>query len=87
MFEDFLTALQNASGQTNAESERSLSVNAESVTAEKSNLNEKTIIGIRAVKELVRFCDPAESKPESIPITPALRNKFRAAHSLYQDRL
>ena len=44
--------------QTNAESERSLSVNACIVTKERNFLKETTIVGLRAVKEAVRFHDP-----------------------------
>ena len=44
--------------QTNAESERSLSVNARIVTQERGSLSEKTIIGLHIVKEAVTFFDP-----------------------------
>ena len=38
-------------GQTNAESEHSLSVNARVVTQDRTLLNEETIVGLRVVKE------------------------------------
>ena len=41
--------------QTNAESERSLSINARVVTSERSALGEVTITVLRSVKEAVRF--------------------------------
>ena len=40
-------------GQTNAESEHSLSVDARVVTQDRSLLNEETVIGLRVVKEPV----------------------------------
>ena len=43
---------------TNAESERSLSINATVVSSERSALGEKTITGLHTVKEAVRFYDP-----------------------------
>ena len=44
--------------QMNAVSERSLSVNARIVTKECNLLEGTTIVGLRAVKEAVRFHDP-----------------------------
>ena len=41
--------------QTNAESERSLSVNARIVTKDRSLLGEKTIVGIHTLKEALVF--------------------------------
>ena len=41
-----------------AESERSLSVNARIVTKECNLFGETTIVGLRAVKEAVRLYDP-----------------------------
>ena len=49
--------------QINAESERSLSVNARIVTKECNLLGETTIVGLRAVKEAVRFYDPQHLWP------------------------
>ena len=44
--------------QTNAESERSLSINARIVTQERASLGEKTIVGLHVLKDAVRFFDP-----------------------------
>ena len=44
--------------QMDAESERSLSVNARIVTLERTLLGERTIVGLRAVKDAVKFHDP-----------------------------
>ena len=55
--------------QKNAESERSLSINARVGTSERSALGEVTIIGLPIVKEAVRFYDPVNGQPESIAIT------------------
>ena len=56
--------------QTNAESERSLSVNARIVSKYRASLGEKkTIVGLHVVKEAVRFYDPVHSRVEMIPIT------------------
>ena len=60
-------------GQTNAESEHSLSVNAAIVTRERTLLSENTIIGLHVVKEAVRFFDPVSNQPEKIAITDDLR--------------
>ena len=50
--------------QTNADSEHRLSVNTRIITDGRSLLGEKTIIGIRIVKEAVQFFDPVSSQPE-----------------------
>ena len=60
-------------GQTNAESECSLSVNAAIVTRERTLLSENTIIGLCVVKEAVRFFDRVSNQPEKIAITDDLR--------------
>ena len=74
-------------GQTNAESERSLSVNAAIVTRERTLLSENTIIGLHVVKEAVRFFDPVSNQPEKIAITDDLRRFVRNAHAAYKGRL
>ena len=74
-------------GQTNAESERSLSVNAAIVTRERTLLSENTIIGLRVVKEAVRLFDPVSNQPEKIAITDDLRRFVRNAHAAYKERL
>ena len=73
--------------QTNAESERSLSINARVVTSERSLLGEATITGLRTVKEAVRFYDPVNSQPEKIAVTRDLKRSVRSAHTSYQARL
>ena len=56
--------------QMNAESERSLSVNAHIVTKECNLLGETTIVFLRAVTEAVRrFHKPQYLQPENVPIT------------------
>ena len=74
-------------GQTNAESERSLSVNAAIITRERALLSENTIIGLHVVKEAVRFFDPVSNQPEKIAITDDLRRFVRNAHAAYKERL
>ena len=74
-------------GQTNAKSEHSLSVNAAIVTRERTLLSENTIIGLRVVKEAVRFFDPVSNQPEKIVITDDLRRFVRNAHAAYKERL
>ena len=56
-------------GKTNADSERSLSVNARIVTEGRTLLNERTIIGLHVVKDGVKFFDPVSNRPEKIIIT------------------
>ena len=58
---------------TNAESERSLSIKARVVTKERASLGESAIVGLRLVKEAVRFHDPVNFAPENIPITKELK--------------
>ena len=74
-------------GQTNAESECSLSVNARVVTQDRSLLNEETIIGLRVVKEAVQFHDPISHQPEKIVITEELNRYARSAYTSYQEWL
>ena len=62
-------------GQTNAQSELSLSVNARIVTQDRASLDEKTIVGLHVVKDAVRFFDPLTNRPELIPVEPNLREQ------------
>ena len=73
--------------QTNAESERSLSVNARIVTKDGASLGEKTIVGLHVVNEAVRFFDPVHSRVEMIPITQELKKSVRTAYSAYKEQL
>ena len=49
--------------QANADSECSLSVNAQIVTEDRASLGEKTIVGLRVLREAVQFCDPVGHRP------------------------
>ena len=53
-----------ALAQTNAESERSLSINARLVTKDRASLCDTTIVGLRAVKVAVRFHDEVNHQPK-----------------------
>ena len=72
-------------GQTNAECERSLSINAKVVTSDIPFLRNETIVGTRVVKEAVRFYDPVSNQPEKIPITEELKKEVRSSHALYKQ--
>ena len=71
--------------QTNAESERSLSVNARIVAKDRASLGEKTIVSLHVVKEAVRFYDPVHSRVEMTPITQELKKSVRTANSAYKE--
>ena len=71
--------------QTNAESERSLSVNARIVTKDRASLGEKSIVGLHVVKEAVRFYDSVHSRIEMIPTTQELKKSVRTAYSTYKE--
>ena len=73
--------------QMNAESERSLSINARAVTKERCALGDTTICGLRAVKDAVRFYDPVGTQPEKIPVTKVMKAYVRSAHAKYQAKL
>ena len=73
--------------QTNGESERSLSINGRVVTKDRALLGETTVVGIRAVKEAVRFHDPVHHKPENIALTKEVKLSVRRANASYQTRL
>ena len=71
--------------QKNAESERSLSINARVVTSERSALGEVTVTGLWTAKEeAVRFYDPFNGKLENIAITKELKRSVRSAHTTHQ---
>ena len=73
--------------QTNAESERSLSINARIVTQERASLSESTIVGLHVLKDAVNFYDPITHRPEKIPVTKDLKKAVKLAHSAYKERL
>ena len=72
--------------QTNAESERSLSLDAQVVTSERSALEEVKITGLHTLKA-VRFYDPVNCQPEKLGITKELKRSVQSAHTTYQARL
>ena len=74
-------------GQTNAESEHSLSVSARVVTKERTLLGEKIIVGLHVVKEAVRFFDPISNQVEKINITEELKRSVKFAHAAYKEHL
>ena len=70
--------------QANADSERSLSVNARVVTKERSRLGEQTIVGFRLLKDAVKFHDLVNCRPDKIK---EMRKSVRLAHLAYKARL
>ena len=62
----------------NANSERSLSVNARVVTKERSRFEEQTIVGLRLLKDAVKFHDSVNCRPEKIPVTKEMRKSYKA---------
>ena len=62
----------------NAESERSLSVNARLVI--RKLLGEKTILGLTTVKDAVKFHNPGNHRPEKIRLSDGLLSAERSAH-------
>ena len=74
-------------GQTNAESECSLSVNAAIFTQERTLLSENTIIGLPCCQRSCKVFDPVSNQPEKIAITDDLRRFVRNAHAAYKERL
>lgn len=75
--------------QTNAESERSLSINNIIVTKERSQLGEDTVVGLRTVKDVVRFFDPVNNKPEKKNVvTKELRaSSVWSSYAVYMAKL
>ena len=73
--------------QANVDSEHSLSVNARVVIKERSRLGEQTIVGLRLQKDAVKFHDPVNCRPETIPVTKEMRKFARLAQSAYKARL
>ena len=57
------------------------------VTAERNNLGEDTINGLRATKDMVKFSDPQHQKPENILINSKSLSAVRSAYSVYQRKL
>ena len=71
----------------NADVERGVSVNNRVVTAERNKLGEDTINGIRATKDMVKFSDPQQQKPENVPLNNKILSAARSAYSVYQRKL
>ena len=62
-------------------------MNARVVRKERSRLGEQTIVGLRLLKNAVKFQDPVNCRPEKIPVTKEMRKSARLAHSVYKARL
>ena len=71
----------------NADVERGLSDNKKLLTKDRINLSEKSIIGNRLAKEIVKIHDPENMQPELVPITKDLVSNVRSSHMLYQQRI
>jgi len=71
----------------NADVERGVSVNNRVVTAERNKLGEVTINVIRATKDMVKFSDPQQQKPENVPINNKILSAARSAYSVCQRKL
>ena len=81
MFKSALTLVQ-----ANADSELSLSVNAQIVTEDRASLGEKTIVGLRVLREAAQFCDPEGHRPELLKISPALKQEVKSSHASYKKQ-
>ena len=57
------------------------------VTKERSRLGEQTIVGLRLLKDAVKFHDPVNCRPEKVSVTKEMRKYVRLAHSVYKARL
>ena len=55
--------------QANADSEHSLSVNAQIVTEDRASLGEKTIVGLCVLREAIQFCDSVGHRPDFLVLT------------------
>ena len=66
---------------SNADVERSLSVNNRTVTKDKVHLSEEAIIGLRATKDYVKFSDPVAQRPEQMIITRNILQSAWHSHS------
>ena len=73
--------------QTNAEPERSLSINVRIVTQERTSLGEKTVVGLHVLKDAVRLFDAVSNQSERIPITQDLKWSVKLGHSAYKECL
>ena len=62
-------------------------MNARVVTKERSRLEEQTIVGLRLLKDAVKFHDPVNCRPEKIRVTKEMRKCVRFTHSTYKVRL
>ena len=62
-------------------------MNARVVTKERSRLGEQTVVGLRLLKDTVKFHDPVNYRPEKILVTKEMRKSARLAHSAYKARL
>ena len=62
-------------------------MNARVVAQDRTLLNEEAIVGLRVIKEAVRFSDPIYHHPEEIVITEELKRSMRSGHGAYQDQL
>ncbi|KAK2150840.1 hypothetical protein LSH36_386g02005, partial [Paralvinella palmiformis] len=68
--------------QTNAQSKKSLFINAPVVTQNRASHGESTIVGLHVVKEAVRIHDPVHHKPHNIPVTQQLKFLVRSVHAI-----
>ena len=73
--------------QTNAESERNLSISAIIISKKRASLREKTIVGLHSHTEAVSFHNPLNFAVHNIPIIKELKLSVRSAHVVYHVKL
>lgn len=72
---------------SNADVERSLSINTNVVTVDMPAIGEKTINAIRMVKDIVKFSDPVKECSQSVPVNNEVFSYVKAAHRNYLERI
>ena len=65
----------------------SLLLNARVVTKERSRFGEQTIVGLRLLKDAIKFHNPVNCRPEKVLVTKEMKKSVRLAHSAYKARL
>jgi len=71
----------------NADVERGFSINNDVLTDDRTEMSAKTRNGLLLTKDAIKYYDPVNQRPTSVPLTRSLLTACRSAYAAHEARL
>jgi len=71
----------------NTDVERGFSISNDVLTDYRTEMSAKTLNGLLLTKDALKYCDPVNQRPTSVPLTRSLLTACRSAYAAYEARL